>query len=656
MKLKGKYFIFSLYWVIVLYIFLNHFNKINFIQDDAYTSLRYVKNFVYGNGLVFNIGEKVEGYTNFLWVILLSGIYQAGLLLKLNFDLTQLSKLLSAFFGFAFLISIFITSKKIFSSFKNYNNCLQYVALIFPILVLFTTPFNYWSFSGMETSLFATLTLLSVYFLIDFEIGNNHKYFVIASTLNSLLRPEGLLFFVLLIATEIIYNFLVDTNLNHFDLKTKIFSKKKIKVIALFFFIQLIYFLFRLAYYGFPLPNTFYAKTEFTFNFLLRGFDYFVKYFTSDIFYGVMIFPVIIRFALKKFDKVEFILFSFSIIYIMLTILIGGDVLPIGRFFIPITPLFYILFFYSLFNIIKNFEIKIHNFIVGLLVIFAITFSVLNFNSNKTEMMEKRSYEIGLVSKMKSYADWINKYQSQNISVALSTIGAFSFYSNVKIIDIVGLTDEYIAHNPKEIEGINEKLPVLWKERHYNTDYVLNKKTDFIIFPAGAKPSAFAECAIFINEKFYKDYYLQLFYAEGFNQLLPIFSKRNNARIDSSDCNIKFLSHYINANNLFLSLVKTKNRKLINEILHHTDLGIKYCPKRISEINSIKGMAFYHLGNYNIAKKYFEDSIEKDSMNSISFFYLINTYSKLNDLEKAENAFIRLKSISPYAIKDFYYN
>jgi len=35
--------------------------------DDAYISFRYVRNFVEGRGLVFNPGERVEGYTNFLW-------------------------------------------------------------------------------------------------------------------------------------------------------------------------------------------------------------------------------------------------------------------------------------------------------------------------------------------------------------------------------------------------------------------------------------------------------------------------------------------------------------------------------------------------------------------------------------------------------------
>src|SRR5688500_18656160 len=42
------------------------------ISDDAMTSMQYAKNLVEGNGLVFNLGERVEGYTNFLWVMVMT--------------------------------------------------------------------------------------------------------------------------------------------------------------------------------------------------------------------------------------------------------------------------------------------------------------------------------------------------------------------------------------------------------------------------------------------------------------------------------------------------------------------------------------------------------------------------------------------------------
>src|SRR3989304_2142112 len=50
-----------------------------FLTDDAYISFRYARNLARGAGLVFNPGgEPVEGYTNFLWVVLLAGVARLG--------------------------------------------------------------------------------------------------------------------------------------------------------------------------------------------------------------------------------------------------------------------------------------------------------------------------------------------------------------------------------------------------------------------------------------------------------------------------------------------------------------------------------------------------------------------------------------------------
>jgi hypothetical protein len=39
------------------------------LSDDAYISFRYAENLANGLGLVFNRGERVEGYSNFLWTV-----------------------------------------------------------------------------------------------------------------------------------------------------------------------------------------------------------------------------------------------------------------------------------------------------------------------------------------------------------------------------------------------------------------------------------------------------------------------------------------------------------------------------------------------------------------------------------------------------------
>jgi hypothetical protein len=39
------------------------------VCDDAFISFRYADNLVRGHGLVFNLGERVEGFTNLAWTL-----------------------------------------------------------------------------------------------------------------------------------------------------------------------------------------------------------------------------------------------------------------------------------------------------------------------------------------------------------------------------------------------------------------------------------------------------------------------------------------------------------------------------------------------------------------------------------------------------------
>ena len=48
-------------------------------QDDAFISFRYAANLAEGHGLVFNPGERVEGYTNFLWTLIFAPVIALGL-------------------------------------------------------------------------------------------------------------------------------------------------------------------------------------------------------------------------------------------------------------------------------------------------------------------------------------------------------------------------------------------------------------------------------------------------------------------------------------------------------------------------------------------------------------------------------------------------
>jgi len=185
--------------VAFIFVCINH----KFIQDDAYISFRYIQNFTDGNGLVFNIGEKVEGYTNLLWVLLLS------LFVSIKFDLENTSQILSVIFGVIVLFASYYVSglieikddskqvKKTKSEDTDQSG--KYFNLIPPVLLVFTGSFVFWSISGMESTMFISFCLLGIYFYIkernSTEVNYKFPLFILLATLT---RPEGLYFFGLI--------------------------------------------------------------------------------------------------------------------------------------------------------------------------------------------------------------------------------------------------------------------------------------------------------------------------------------------------------------------------------------------------------------------------------------------------------------------------
>jgi len=72
---------------------LPHARLFDFVTDDAYISFRYARNLALSGQLVFNLGERVEGYTNFLWTVVLA------LGIKLGWGPVALSRFLGVALG-----------------------------------------------------------------------------------------------------------------------------------------------------------------------------------------------------------------------------------------------------------------------------------------------------------------------------------------------------------------------------------------------------------------------------------------------------------------------------------------------------------------------------------------------------------------------------
>lgn len=52
--------------------------RYHFLDDDQMISMRYARNLAEGHGPVWNPGERVEGYTNFGWVLVMAGVHALG--------------------------------------------------------------------------------------------------------------------------------------------------------------------------------------------------------------------------------------------------------------------------------------------------------------------------------------------------------------------------------------------------------------------------------------------------------------------------------------------------------------------------------------------------------------------------------------------------
>ena len=64
----------------LLLVLLTHVAALWTVHEDAFISFRYARHFAEGHGLRWNVDEApVEGYTNFLWVVMMAAARRAGL-------------------------------------------------------------------------------------------------------------------------------------------------------------------------------------------------------------------------------------------------------------------------------------------------------------------------------------------------------------------------------------------------------------------------------------------------------------------------------------------------------------------------------------------------------------------------------------------------
>ncbi len=442
--------------------------NLDFFQDDAFISYRYVQNFLNGDGLVFNIGERVEGFTNFGWIVYLI------LWDSFCIDFILVSKVTGILLGAAFILVTYLTALRLFDK-KS-----KWFALLPVYLLAASMSLPYWSQSGLETAAFAFFAALSFYFYLK-----QSWQLVFALTIAVWLRPEGALVAVMLIVIEAVVE--------------KRIPKFAIACAAIALIFSLPFAAFKQIYYGSILPNPFYAKTGLSIEQLTAGLEYAGRFFSHYGFYGAGL--IICGLFWKKLSNQMRAVLLFFVMYTLYIILVGGDVLKVHRFFIPVLGLSGILVVYSIWFLVRKLSHKTLNLI---LLLSALPLLFLTYTLPKDFILYYSEREKGLVESMQLLARDIKASDPTDFSAAHSTIGAFSYeLMEHKIIDMLGLTDTMIARHP---QALVKELESTWRERKYNAGYVLERGPEYIVFSTGDKPSAPAEQALLLYHQFLESY------------------------------------------------------------------------------------------------------------------------------------------------------
>ena len=133
--------------------FLGILMVLEFVKDDAYISFRYAHNLIHGHGLTFNPGERVEGYTNFLWTVLMAPFEALGL------DLFQVCEWLAAGLGLSLLVLV----ARITARHTGYRKDLSF--LWGAAWLSCSSSFVLWAKSGLEQPLAMLLPIAGAWLL-----------------------------------------------------------------------------------------------------------------------------------------------------------------------------------------------------------------------------------------------------------------------------------------------------------------------------------------------------------------------------------------------------------------------------------------------------------------------------------------------------------
>ena len=324
--------------------------------DDANIFFSYAENILKGNGITYaGNNERVEGYTSTLWLLISA----------LSFGLKFNEVGILIFSIILCLITSGLAIICICEYFSEDSKNWSYIAAVgYIILIAMNPAYIVWmSITLMDTVLWGLFLIMQVHMVSMLCTRRKVTPLVlVVICMAPLVRPESLLVTPILLGIAYV--------IRHYYCHN---SDKEFFIKAAFGFISstIALTVFRYIYFGYPLPNTFYAKVSPSVLYNVKeGLIYFSAFIRSNVLANISFFIVLIIFIIFIFDfyrvrkspslnnNKKFVIFSIISLTVLAAwlpiILSGGDHFAFYRFFQPIYPLLCIVFVISTVEIIRS--------------------------------------------------------------------------------------------------------------------------------------------------------------------------------------------------------------------------------------------------------------------------------------------------------------
>lgn len=418
---------------------------LNFAVDDTFISLRFAENAAAGRGLVFNQGERVEGYSNFLWTLVL------GVLAKLGFtqrhgDLDLLIAAKATAFAFALgtmLLTAWLAGRLAKGPGTGGSGMMSMAVLGLGG----SFSFALWTMSGMETAACAFFVTLAAGLVVTALARYDSSGTIargrflaagVAFGIATLIRPEEI--FIWALATA---GFLV-------------WAPRRLRgVIAVTALPTLLlhaaYLLWRYEYYGMFIPNSVVAKWGPGPIYAILGAKYMFAGLIASvgvIGLGFLVLPALV----KRYTACAF-LATYVGSHVAFIILSGGDWMPGFRFFVPIYPLLWLLAAASLSVLLASVTIPIRSdWVAGLILVLVVG----SFFASRSLVRAQFAFPTGFKQRVwlpspdrVRTAKELRALIPSGSELALGECGYIPYFNpDTRIVDLFGLMEPKVARMP----------------------------------------------------------------------------------------------------------------------------------------------------------------------------------------------------------------